>query len=85
MINLGDEVKDPFSGFTGIAMSAHEYLNGCRRISVQPKVDKEGKLPEMQTFDEPQLRLVKPNVSASVTPREKRPGGPDKYPDTGRR
>lgn len=63
-INLGDRVKDPVSGFNGIAVQATEYLNGCRRIGVQPeKVDtKTGKPFEYQYFDEPQLRVIKKNV-----------------------
>lgn len=57
-IFLGDEVKDLVSGFTGIAMTRHEYLNGCNRFTVQPKMDESHELPKAETFDEPQLELV---------------------------
>ena len=54
-IALGDTVKDSVSGFVGVAVAKTEWLNGCTRWTVQPPVDKEGKLPETATFDEPQL------------------------------
>lgn len=36
MINLGDEVQDTVTGFQGIAVSRHVYLQGCDRITIQP-------------------------------------------------
>ena len=79
-VTLGDQVKDEVSGFSGIAIASHEYMQGCIRISVQPKVDKEGKLPEQQTFDEPQLVIIK---SGAAPPHKaataKLSGGPEKY------
>lgn len=79
-INLGDEVKDNITGFKGIVVSAHHYLHGCRRLSVQPKLIK-GDLKESHTFDEPQLILLK---KAKVKKGNTRIGGPDKFMDTGR-
>lgn len=79
MVQLGDEVRDAVSGFLGVAISRTEYLNGCARISVQPPVGRDGKLPEYQTFDEPQLKIIKVRkvvvtpMVAGVT------GGPDRY------
>ena len=81
MVNLGDEVKDKVSGFRGIAVSKHLYLQGCARISVQPKIDKEGKLPECQAFDEPQLEIIK---SKMIEQGNKKPGGPMPYKDKGK-
>lgn len=83
MINLGDEVKDTVSGFKGIAVARYSYLQGCTRVCVQPPIDKDGKLPETAVFDEPLLeatgkKKIKPIID------KKNPGGPDKYPDTGR-
>ena len=56
-IKLGETVIDPLTGFTGTAMIRHTYLHGCNRISVQPKIDADGRLQPESTFDEPQLRL----------------------------
>ena len=78
MVNLGDSVKDEVSGFKGIVVAKHEYLQGCTRISVQPPVKKDGSMVEAQTFDEPQLQIIKSKAikrkSASYDP-----GGPEKY------
>lgn len=57
MVDLGDSVADTVSGFRGIAVSRHSYLYGATRITVQPLVNGEGKLPDAETFDEPQLKV----------------------------
>lgn len=76
MIDLGDEVQDVVTGFVGVAVARHDYLNGCSRFSVQPKVGKDGKVPEAVTFDEPQLKVTK----AKKVPLGSRiTGGPEKY------
>ncbi|HDZ14331.1 hypothetical protein LCGC14_1069100 [marine sediment metagenome] len=80
-IKLGQEVIDTISGFTGIAVAGYEFLNGCRRISVQPKVDKDGKLPEDKAFDEPQLKVVK---KGKYKNGNKDDGGPSPYTPEGR-
>ncbi len=59
-INLGDKVKDAVTGFTGIAIGRTTWLHGCDRLTVQPEgLNKEGKTYDNQTFDEPQLILIK--------------------------
>ena len=78
MIKLGDKVKDTVSGFTGVAVAEHLYLHGCTRITVQPSTDKDGKLPDTQTFDRPQLEVIK---KAAVKEGSHIDGGPDKYQD----
>jgi hypothetical protein len=77
MIDLGSEVEDSISGFKGISVAKHLYINGCTRITVQPKVDKDGKLPETQTFDEPQLI----ETSDKRITGKNNTGGPEKYSD----
>jgi hypothetical protein len=81
MVNLGDKVKDTISNFIGIAVSRHIYLNGCNRITVQPCAERNKKLPESQTFDEPQLIVLQ---AKKVLPGNRVTGGPDKYIDEGR-
>lgn len=59
-VQLGDRVKDRITGFVGIAECRAEWLYGCVRISVRPeKFGKDGKQPDLVTFDEPQLDVVK--------------------------
>lgn len=78
-VTLGDTVKDTVSDFEGVAVSKHLYLNGCTRITVQPKYNKKDKkLPESETFDEPQLKILKQKV---VPQGSKETGGPEKYSD----
>lgn len=78
IVVLGRKCIDSVSGFSGVAVSRHTYLNGCARISLQPGIDKDGKLPEVQTFDEPQLRLL-PEIEAIKG--DNSTGGPEKYAD----
>jgi len=76
MVNLGDEVQDTITGFKGIVIADHNFLNGCRRISVQPKVDKDGKKQDHETFDEPDLKVLK---AKKVKRGDISIGGPEKY------
>lgn len=55
---MGKTVKDKITGFQGIATSRHEYLTGCTQYGVQPPVDKDGKIPEREFFDEGRLSLI---------------------------
>jgi hypothetical protein len=56
---LGDQVKDIVTGFSGIVVAKTQWLNGCVRMSVQPRTCKEGKPPDFQQFDMEQLKVVK--------------------------
>lgn len=58
-IQLGDEVKHPITGVKGIVVSITEYVSGCKRMSVQQKVKKDGTLPDGLSFDEPELEVTK--------------------------
>ncbi len=82
-VKLGGKVKDKISGFTGVIISEHRYLNGCVRFSIQPSIDKDGELPKIETFDKPQLELIASDVVESE-PEHNRTGGCDKYQDSGR-
>lgn len=58
-LKLGDYVVDSVSGFEGTVTSETRFLNGCRRLGVQPKINKDGKLPDAVSFDEQQLQIMK--------------------------
>lgn len=45
IIELGDTVKDIYTGFTGIATSKTEFINGCIQYGVAPKWNKGDKVP----------------------------------------
>ena len=71
-IKLGLEVKDRVTGFKGIAIGRTTYMQGCNRILVQQKVDKEGNIPEAISFDEPDLEVI----GDGVLPKPEKSGGP---------
>jgi len=75
---LGDYVMDTVSGFKGVATSLHSYIDGCDRMTVQPLVDKEGKLPGNECFDLPRLKTIEKELHAIG---DTTVGGPDKYED----
>lgn len=79
-MKLGVKCMDKVSGFIGVAVASHTYLNGCNRITVQPVIDKDGKLPDSQTFDEPQLE----EIETVVPEGDRSTGGPEKYSDNRR-
>ena len=81
-IKLGDEVKDTISGFVGVAISRHSYLQGCDRIGIQPPVNEDGELPESHTFDEPSLVIV---ARQKAKAGNRTSGGPEKYMPADRR
>ena len=76
IIELGDTVKDSISGFVGIAVGKTTWLYGCDRITIHPQgLTKEGKLFDTQSFDEPQLVIVKKAKKKDV-PENHTTGGP---------
>jgi len=77
---LGKKYEDTVSSFTGIAVCRSDWLHGCVRISLQPPVDKDGKMPTTEAFDEAQLVLVE-NTNLRHAPDEPI-GGPSLAPAT---
>ena len=57
--SLGDEAKDAITGFEGVIVCRSQWLHNCNVYSLQPKELKDGKPMDRQSFDEPQLELVK--------------------------
>ena len=88
-IDLGDEARDTITGYRGVVIARTQWLTGCDRLTLQPPVDKEGKVPENASFDEPYLELVKagkvPKESAlGQAEARRRTGGPRPEPNRGR-
>ena len=75
-MKLGDKVRDTVTGLEGTVIARHEYLNGCVRLSVQPKEVKDGKPVDSSAFDIEQLELVE-TVPLRVVART---GGPHDEP-----
>jgi hypothetical protein len=75
-VQLGDRVRDRISGFEGIVTGKHEYLYGCRRVTVSPTELKEGKRIESDWLDEDQVDLVESAVIPAPSSAPERGGGP---------
>jgi len=58
MIELGDKVKDKYSGFTGIAVARTEFINGCVQYGVVSRVTKDNKEPVEMGIDEDSLEVI---------------------------
>lgn len=57
-VENGDKVRDMVSGLEGIVVGETKYLNGCVRFIVQPKINKDGKVPESEWVDEQQIKIL---------------------------
>ena len=75
-IKLGDKAKDTITGFTGIVVAITDWLNGCRRITIQPQALHDGNPVKSEGFDVEQLEAVsnEPEFGAPTT------GGPKPAP-----
>lgn len=70
-IELGDKVKCKITGFTGIVIARSDWLYGCVRFVVQPQSPGKGESIRFSTesFDEPQLELLKKGVVENTVPK----------------
>ena len=72
-IKLGNKVRDRVTGFTGIAISRVEYLNGCVQFCIKPPVDsKTGKNNDGEYVDSQQVEFV----SNGLVVKADKTGGP---------
>lgn len=55
---LGAEYRDTITGFSGVVVAVTQWLNGCVRVSIQPKALHDGKPVESSTFDIEQVEEV---------------------------
>jgi len=82
--DVGDEVRDTITAFTGVVVCRTQWLHNCNTYGVKPRELKDGRPQDSVHFDEPALELVaKENVK--TTPAEERTGGPERpIPQTNR-
>ena len=71
-LKLGCIAKDKITGFEGVVIAVTEWLNGCQRITIQPKEMKDGKIIDSHTFDAEQIEVVEPIAEPQRVPH----GGP---------
>lgn len=58
MIELGSKARDTITGFEGIVVGITHWLNGTVRVGIQPQGLHDGKVIEIDWFDEPQVEAV---------------------------
>jgi len=75
-IELGSECEDTITGFKGVVVAATVFMQGCRRLMVQPQTLFEGKPIEAMYFDEPQLKVLRTPAQMKVKEGSKKTGGP---------
>lgn len=72
-VGLGDEVEDTVSGFKGVITGLTVCQNGCSLVSVQPKVNEKGELPDYKVFDLGRLKAIQ---KKKVAEGQRKTGGP---------
>jgi hypothetical protein len=72
MVQLGDKAKDKITGFTGTVVAITRWINNCERATLQPPIDKDGKLLQCETFDVPSLEVIEAAKPAPLV----KTGGP---------
>jgi hypothetical protein len=60
---LGIKAKDKITGFEGIILGRGDYLTGCNTYGLKPKVDKDGKIQNMEWFDEGTIKKSGEGIS----------------------
>jgi len=60
--DLGDEVRDIVTGFSGIIVSRSQWIHNCNTYGVKSKELKDGIPMANQWFDEPALEVIKKKV-----------------------
>jgi hypothetical protein len=78
-IELGNRARCIVTGFTGIAVSRIEYLNGCVQLCIKAPVDKDGKESDGLYIDDQQLEFVDEGIKV----QPKNTGGPRTNAPTG--
>jgi len=80
--NLGDEVKDKITGFSGIILWRSQWLHNCNTYGILSKKLKDGKPQETSQFDEPRIELLKKKV---IKPKRDTGGPTDNLSPTNRK
>jgi hypothetical protein len=73
-IELGAVARDSVTGFQGVCVCISQWLGGSPRVTLQPAVGKDGKLPTAETFEEANVVVLKAAGMAGK-PATKLPAG----------
>ena len=75
-VEIGKVYTDRVTGYKGVAVVQEQWMEGCLRIGLQAKIDKDGNIPNILFFDEPALlpKVVKgkkPGGRHGVNPKQR--------------
>lgn len=76
-VKLGGIYRDRVTGMEGTAVRIVEFLGGCNRITIRPKVDKDGKLVDGILIPLEQAELVDAGPAVEAEKSKTRTGGPN--------
>ena len=79
-IKLGDKVRCIHTGFTGVATTKMEFMNGCIQYEVVPRVGKDGKMPDGVFIDEGSLEIIKKKPTPKIKKEKKEDNGGPNHP-----
>jgi hypothetical protein len=69
-IEIGQTVVDRITGFKGVVTGRADFITGCNRYQVQPRVKEDGTYVESQWYDE-HILVVDTSVPRLNVVREK--------------
>jgi hypothetical protein len=69
IINLGDRVRERYTGIEGIVIAITHWITSCDHIGVKREgLDKDGKPYELLWFDEPNVEVIRAGVVTPLAP-----------------
>jgi hypothetical protein len=77
---LGTKMRDTITGFEGVVVCYSQWLTGCNTFGLQAEVNKDGKVPETEWFDENRCEVIKAKPAVVDTANA---GGPHPTPQQG--
>lgn len=76
-VKLGAIYRDRVTGMEGTAVRVVEFLGGCNRITLRPKVDKDGKLVDGLMIPLEQAELLDEGPAVEADKKKTPTGGPN--------
>lgn len=75
---LGKQGEDKITGFKGTIIGAIQYLTGCTQLGLTPRIDKDGKVPGSEWFDEGRIIVTQENTITADSVKSRENGGPNR-------
>jgi hypothetical protein len=70
----GKSAKDKITGFQGKIVYRMEYMYGCNQYALSPEIDKDGKIRDMEQFDEGRIEIIGEGIKPEDVQAHKRGG-----------